>query len=246
MPKDVTRRRSAPAPDTLPELQYEDIQSEGETQLVARGSAYAREYVTTQQKAKTLVKNLAMVLWALRMEHDDPLGRSGPYRQAAAELYASANLDAEAEERLQTAVRWHIGNIRTRYMTPRELEAAGLKLTSPLERQRDTREANAAILMGMRAAAALESAPKTPTASSAKKPKKDAEPRTLPALPPTSVVANHLRLSNAALSIVRQLDPDVISDGLTDGQRAKLDEDLAALQKEVAALRRKARKRTSA
>ncbi|MFD9205957.1 hypothetical protein ACFVZM_06715 [Streptomyces sioyaensis] len=242
---DVTRRRSAPAPVALPELRYEDIKSEGETQLVARGSAYAREYVTKQQEAKTLVKNLAMVLWALRMEHDDPLGRSGPYRQAAAELYASANLDAEAEERLQTAVRWHIGNIRTRYMTPRELEAAGLKLTSPLERQRDTREANAALLTGLRAAAALESAQTATVKVPKKKGKAPAEP-VEPPLPPTTVVANHLRLSNAALSIVRQMDPDVVSEGLTDGQRAKLDDDLAALQKEVAALRRKARKRTSA
>lgn len=243
MSKAVSRRK-APAPDTLPELQYEDIQSEGETQLVARGSAYAREYVTKQQEAKVLVKNLAMVLWAIRMEHDDPLGRSGPYRQAAAELYASANLDAEAEDRLQTAVRWHIGNIRTRYMTPRELENAGLKLTSPLERQRDTREANAALLTGLRAVAALESAPKTPAAPS-KRGKASAETAPSSPLPPTIVVANHLKLSGAALSIVRQMDPDVIADGLTDGQRAKLDEDLAALQKEVAALRRKARQRTS-
>jgi hypothetical protein len=57
--------------------------------------------------------------------------------------------------------------------------------------------------------------------------------------------ADHLRLAHVAGNIVGQIDTSVVDTHMTDGQRAKLDEELAALQKAITRLRRHTKKPSS-
>ncbi|GAA0641342.1 hypothetical protein GCM10009548_01920 [Streptomyces malaysiensis subsp. malaysiensis] len=218
--------------DTPTALEVDDLVHEQEPALIARGAAYATEYARIRENAGILAKNLATVVVALRVRHDDMRGASGAYRKDVGEIYAG--LGEGDREKLQTAVRWHVGNILRRYLTPRELEKLDLKPTSPLERQQDSRAANAAIVAAGRAE--LQAA----TSKKGRKPK-DNE---LPA-PTVRETADHLRMVHAATNIMNQLSPDVINHAMTDGQRAKLDEELETIQKAIAKLRRITRKARS-
>jgi hypothetical protein len=228
-------------------IELEAIEHEPVGTLVARGAAYAREYAAIEHKPELLAKNLAVVLLALRKQHDDWLGRYKPYRQDAGEVYRLANLsDKEQLERLQSTVRYHLGNMLRRYLTPRELRALGLHDSSPLERQQDTRATNAALVKALKVSTQVaESTPKTPTP---KKSPPAEEPA--PALPTGAglavrATADHLRLAHAAANIVAQFSTDVIDEHMTDGQRAKLDEELAAMEKRIRSLRRHLKTRRS-
>ncbi|MEU3986086.1 hypothetical protein AB0F77_39520 [Streptomyces sp. NPDC026672] len=231
--------------DSLQTLDLESIQDESETALIARGAAYAREYAAIEDKPTILAINLATVLVAIRRQHGDWLGSSRAYRQAAAEVYQQANVPPEKRERLQGNVRYHIGNLLRRYLTPRELRSLGLLDTSPLERQQDIRATNTALLVATRtAASAEESSPK----KSGKAPKPTQE--TVPTQPsgPGSIVratADNLRLATVARNLVDQLDTDVIDEHMTDGQRAKLEGELAALENAARRLRRHLKTRSS-
>ncbi|MFF4478691.1 hypothetical protein ACFY1A_16975 [Streptomyces sp. NPDC001520] len=220
--------------DTLPTLDVDDLSGETEAALIARGAAYAAEYIRIEHKSTVLLKNLATVIVALRVRHDDMRGASGAYRKDVGQIYRQISTDNQ--ERLQTAVRWHVGNILRRTLTPRELEQLDLKPTSPLERQQDTRAINAAIVVAGRASVEA-------TSSKAGRKKKDS-PDELPA-PTVKETADHLRMAHAASSIVAQLDPDVVKHTMTDGQRVKLDEQLEAMQQVIAKLRRITRKARS-
>jgi hypothetical protein len=211
---------------TVPSLQLEEVARESEAALLARGVAYAKEYATIAHKSTVLANNLAVVSVALRVKHQDMLGRSGPYRQAISSMYRDAGISQDSP--LPGTVRWHVGNLLRRHMTPRELESHGLKPTSPLERQQDDRAVKAAIVVASRASDdAAQSVEKV-----------DGET-------PVKATADQLKLGNVARNLVGQLDPDVITGSMTDGQRAKLDEALAEMQEMIRDLRRHTRKRTS-
>ncbi|MEU3729991.1 hypothetical protein AB0E81_11360 [Streptomyces sp. NPDC033538] len=224
-------------------LDLEAIENEPTPALIARGAAYAREYALIEHKPALLAQNIATVLLALRKQHDDWLGRSYPYRQDVAEVYRTANVsDKEQLTRLQANVRYHVGNMLRRHLTPRELKALELHDASPLERQQDRRATDATILRATKVSAEVKaSTPKT--TQTTKKPSKGGQTEIVPtqaSAPGTSVkaTADHLRLANVAASIVGQLDVDVIDGHMTDGQRAKLDDELAEMERTVRRLRR--------
>ncbi len=244
-PKEVARLRDDAAVThvdaaSVQALDLESIEHESTATLIARGAAYAREYAAVEHKPELLAKNLATVLLALRKRHDDWLGRSGDYRRDAREVYSSANLaDRDQLTRLQANVRYHVGNMVRRYLTPRELKALELKDASPLERQQDRRATDSAILRATKVSAEVTAS--TPKTSKAAKPAKG---ELTPAVPTqkgiiVKATADHLRLAQAARGIVGQFSADVIDEHMTDGQRAKLDEELAEMEKKIRSLRRR-------
>jgi hypothetical protein len=251
-PKDVARTSVddvAPVDvEGLPTLRLEDIQDESEQQLVARGAAYAREYAAIEDKPTILAMNIATVLLALRRQHGDWLGRTYPYRQVASEVYRLSGVKGDRLTRLQATVRYHVGNGLRRQLTPRELNALELLDTSPLERQQDIRATNSALLAAVKVSAAAEvSTPEKPSKPAKKGAK--AEERVPEQGGSAGMVvratADHLRLAHVAGNIVGQIDTSVVDTHMTDGQRAKLDEELAALQKAITRLRRHTKKPSS-
>lgn len=250
-PKEVARldKREVTRVDvtSVQPLELEAIEDEPTSALIARGSAYAREYAAIEHKPELLAKNIAVVLLALRKRHDDWLGRMGPYRADTAEIYSAAGIrDREQLKRLQANVRYHVGNMVRRYLTPRELKALELKDSSPLERQQDSRATTAALVKALKVSADVTaSTPKTSKA--AKKPAKAVHAEIAPTQKGAIVkaTADHLRLAQAARGIVGQFSADVIDEHMTDGQRAKLDEELAEMEKRVRSLRRHLKSRRS-
>ncbi|MER6485733.1 hypothetical protein ABT264_19520 [Streptomyces virginiae] len=195
---------------------------------------------------RTLLKSTAVVLVALRSRCTDSEGRtdwggrSADYRRQAQELYQQANIPADSEATIQGAVRWHVGNILRDELSTEELEDYGLKALSPTARSRERRSSRAAIVSVVRAETEAAEVKKKGKA------KKTASAGEL-AVPAGagSLVADHLRLSKGAATIISQLSTDVIDD-MTDGQRAKLDAELEAAQKALAKLRRHSRRRSAA
>ncbi|MYY03073.1 MULTISPECIES: hypothetical protein [unclassified Streptomyces] len=218
------------AHSALPTLELEDLAGETEQALVARGQAYAREYAAIQGKATALLKNLAVTQVALRVKLGDMRGTSHEYRTIVKDMYRSMGLSPERAETMQAAVRWHVSNVLRRHMTPRELEAHNLQPTSALERLQDNRKVNASIIRAARATTAVE--------ESTPKPAKKAAGE--PAVPgqPVKATADHLRLADVARDILGKMDRTVIKKHMTDGQRAKLDAELSAMEKKIASLRK--------
>jgi hypothetical protein len=228
-------------PETLPSLEPDELSSETTAELVARGAAYAREYARVEHQPTILLKNIAAVVVAIRRKHDDMLGKSHDYRQEVAGMYRSANIPPDSADRIQKAVRWHVGNLLRQTLTPRELKRLELLPTSPLERLQDSRATNAAIIRAANVSADVSAS--TPAKKAKGKGAQVAIPE--PAGAPVKATADHLRLAHVAANILGQLDTTVINEHMTDGQRAKLDDELAALQKRITALRRHTRKASS-
>ncbi|MFJ4768472.1 hypothetical protein ACIP88_05045 [Streptomyces uncialis] len=235
--------------DGLPTLELRDIEGESEGALQARGAAYAREYAKIEHKPTILLQNIATVVVALRKKHGDYAGQSHEYRQVVAEMYRQANIPPDSSGRIQSAVRYHIGNALRRYLTTRELKRLELLDSSPLERLQDRRATDSVILAATKASAALESSqPRKAPKATSKPAKGKATENTLveeTVGQPVKATADVIRLINVAENIASQVSTDVIDDHMTDGQRVKLEEHLAALQKHVTRLRRHAKKRTS-
>ncbi|MER5501364.1 hypothetical protein ABT096_29745 [Streptomyces sp. NPDC002561] len=213
----------------MPTLELDDLAGEGEAALVARGSAYAREYARIQGQQTTLLKNLAVVIVSLRIQRGDLRGASHEYRQIVADMYRAAGIDPDNSTNLQSAVRWHIGNLLRRAATPRELERADLKPTSPLERLQDARKVDAAIVKAAKVSAAADAA------KSSRKKGTKTEPDVGAAIKAT---ADHLRLAKVAADVLGKLDRHVITKDMADGQRKALDRELAAMERKIASLRK--------
>ncbi|MFD4699776.1 hypothetical protein [Streptomyces niveus] len=213
--------------------------SETETQLQARGAAYAREYASIESKQGVLADSLALVCLALRVQMQDMTGTSYEYKQTIRELYSQSDVTGDQLTRLQANVRYHLGNRLRRHMTPRELEKHGLLPSSPLERGQDKRSRNAALVAALNASDTDKPAPK----SKAKASDEGASASSTPAVSGRAV-ADHLRLGQGAARVLEQLDADVIA-SMTAGQRAKLDEELETIQTIVRALRRAVKRASS-
>ncbi|GAA3018476.1 hypothetical protein [Streptomyces fulvorobeus] len=227
--------------DELPTLQLEDLAQESEDALVARGSALARRYFEIEGEATTLLKNLAVTQVALRIKLDDPRGNSAEYRAIVGDMYRSLNIPEDRITRVQGSVRWHVGNLLRRHMTARELEANGLKPTSPLERLQDNRKVNASLIKA--ALVSKDVAASTP--KPAKRAEKGEEADPADAGQPVKATADHLRLAEVAKDILGNLDRNVIKKHMTDGQRAKLDAELHAMERKILSLRKLTQKPTS-
>ncbi|MFB7919240.1 hypothetical protein [Streptomyces sp. NPDC056061] len=215
------------SPESMPALELKDLAHEDEPLLIARGAAYAREYVRIQGNQTTLLKNLAVVIVSLRVRRGELRGTSHEYRQIVAGMYRQAGIGPAGSDSLQTAVRWHVGNLLRRVATPRELERADLKPTSPLERQQDSRAVTAKLAKAARVTRDVNAAPKG---------KRKAN--TADAGQAVKATADHLRLAQVAGEMLTQLDRHVITKDMTDGQRQALDKQLAAMERKLATLRK--------
>ncbi|MEU1200129.1 hypothetical protein ABZ446_28440 [Streptomyces sp. NPDC005813] len=231
----------------LPTLQLGDIEDESSAMLRARGVAYIREFARISGAQTVLKKNIATVVLAIRKKHDDWLGRTQPYRQEVAEMYREANIPPDSMDNIQASVRYHIGNQLREVLPDDELRALELKSDGPLARSQNQRSTNAALLSASKLSA--EASAPVSKGMQKTKPKSGKSSKVSERVPEQGsdikATADHLRLSHAARQLVEQLSPDVIADHMTDGQRAKLDEELAAIQEAVAKLRRRTRKRRS-
>lgn len=241
MPSEIERMASRAIHvdlEDIPTLQLDDISRESEDMLIARGAAYVAEWARIVDRPAMLAKNTAVVMLALRIKLDDPLGRSGTYKQVVRELYSRAGVPRDKLENVQAAVRWHVGNLVRRHYTPRQLESLNLLPTSPLERTQDARKAAAHIVAATRAAQAVESS--SPRAST-----KGAQAAAIPEQATgerIKATADNLRLAQTVATILSEINTTTVDRDMTDGQRAKLDAELEAMQKRIAQLRRHTRK----
>lgn len=228
-PTPARRPDTTPTQLVLPSLSRESLAAEGDDALVMRAAAYMREYIAVEARPTILLMNIAAVLVELRSRtttddgRTDWRGRSVKYRQEANQIYAAAGVSVADRERVSRAVRWHVGNLLREVMTPQELADYDLQESSPLDRLRDSQASTAAIVSAARAE--IEAA----TAS----------------VPTVKATADHVRLGVAVTNILGQLSVDVISETMTDGQRAKLDEELEEAQQKLRILRRYTKKRSS-
>lgn len=237
----------------LPTLELDDLTGEDSASLTARGAAYAREVARIEDASTTLKRNIAVVLIALRKQLDDWRGESYEYRSAVTDMYLKAGIaDDEYGTRLKNSVRYHVGNYLRRYLTPRELKRYGLIAESPLERQQDTRATHAAIIRATQVSTlAADSSPApapTETTRKGKAPKGEAKADVVEERAPglrVKASADQLRLASVAAGIVKQVSPEVVDADMTDGQRAKLDEELAEMERTVRRLRRHLKSRRS-
>ncbi|MBT2412650.1 hypothetical protein J7I94_19140 [Streptomyces sp. ISL-12] len=229
-------------------MELDDIRDESEDMLVTRGAAYAREWARIEQHPTLLLRNIATVIIALRKLYDDPTGTTWEYRQKVAELYRQAGIPSDSEGRIQANVRYHIGNALRRYYTPRELQRAGLLPESPLERGQDTRATAAAIVkattvsrQAAQSSPAEEPAPEQTKKKTGRKPakgevKKETVEKRAPGVR-QKASADHLRLAEVAAGLVAQMSVEVIDRDMVDGQRARLDEQLARMEECIRSLR---------
>jgi hypothetical protein len=93
------------------------------------------------------LRELAPIIVSLRRHFTlsngvpDWSGRTPDYRRAVAELYARARIPHEQLTAVQQALRYHVGNLLREVAPPDELEAAGLKTSSPKDRLATARHA---------------------------------------------------------------------------------------------------------
>lgn len=99
-----------------------------------------------------LYRDLAAHTVALR-EHfhtaqgePDWIGRTSAYRHAVRDLYSKADYTPEEADGVQSAIRYHVGNLVREILHPEALEDLGLDEISPLERAREVRRDQAILL----------------------------------------------------------------------------------------------------
>lgn len=73
-------------------------------------------------------------------------GRSWAYREAVREIYKAVGVEPEDLNSLQSAIRYHVGNVVREQLDESSLEALGLLRASPLQRTRNFRESREALL----------------------------------------------------------------------------------------------------
>lgn len=76
----------------------------------------------------------------------DWAGRTHAYRMWVRDATAAANLTPADRTAIQAAVRWHVGTTLRERLTPEQLEAIGLKVKSPRERNIEQRANRAEVL----------------------------------------------------------------------------------------------------
>lgn len=116
--------------------------------IIDKAVKLLRAYLA-DQRTDTL-KDLARLIVDLRASfalddgRRDWAGRSPGYRQAMADLYSRARVPHDQLDTVQTAMRYHVGNLLRDRATSDELKAVGLTTTSPKARLATAREALAA------------------------------------------------------------------------------------------------------
>lgn len=108
--------------------------------LVKKAADLLGEYMRNGRTRTDLLKRAAAVIVELRSQFAlddgrvDWSGRSHPYRKAIAAVYRGADIGADDLDTVQSALRYHIGNLLRERAEDEDLEAVGLTLTSPKQR----------------------------------------------------------------------------------------------------------------
>lgn len=76
----------------------------------------------------------------------DWLGRTYAYRRWVREVMDAAHVPQDDLPTIQSAIRYHTGNMLREYLDPETLDALGLKHSSPRERSIEKRERNSGTL----------------------------------------------------------------------------------------------------
>lgn len=127
--------------------------------LITEGTNLVRNYVHTETTKTILLRELARVVVELRSlfttedGRADWAGRSYSYRETVARIYSEAGIPPDSLESMQSALRYHIGNVLREVAPPTELADLGLKANRPVDRVKESRDRLAALA---RAGAAME------------------------------------------------------------------------------------------
>lgn len=114
--------------------------------IVEEASALLGDYIRDGRTRTDLLKAVAALIVELRSRctlddgRADWGGRSLKYRTAMAEVYAGAKVDKAHLDTVQTALRYHVGNLLREKASADELDAAGLTAVSPRERLQTHRD----------------------------------------------------------------------------------------------------------
>ncbi|WP_328967948.1 hypothetical protein [Streptomyces sp. NBC_00239] len=253
------RRKGRPVTSAAPSpgLSPDDLRNDSTESLIARGAAYARAYDRIKSDETTLLRNIAAVLVCIRERcltedgRPDWTGRTNEYRVEAGRVYAEAGIPRDSADSIQAAVRYHVGKIIREYVSAEELSDYGLKALSPMDSHREYARTQSALALAARIEA--DAAPTTVTASvpaskkapavKAGKAAKEALATPAPEVP-ARAVADHIRLTTGAAKLLQQLSAEVIA-SMTDGQRARLHDELGVIQTLAASLRRETKKHRS-
>lgn len=226
-------RRSAPLPTrraSIPDpIVYEDVRDLSQPELHARGVQLVRAYQQVEKAQVVVLKSLAAVLVALRLQMDDPKGDSHAYKQQAAEIYRDAGVPKDTKSTVQGNVRWHIGNLLRDLLPPDEVRALGLKEEGPRERRSLARSRTSALVTAQRAGETLAALTPPVVEVTPKKRARKAtavEPPAAPAVPVGRAISDHLRLAESVGQILGRMQEPVITGDMTPGQRGMLAERL--------------------
>lgn len=114
-------------------------------ELVDDATEIVRRYMRSHRTSD--LKDLAPVVVELRSQfrledgRQDWSGRSPGYRQAMADVYARARIPKDQLDTLQSALRYHVGNILRERASKDDLISVGLTTVAPKERIQTTRDA---------------------------------------------------------------------------------------------------------
>ncbi|MFD8595384.1 hypothetical protein ACFV1L_10320 [Kitasatospora sp. NPDC059646] len=224
----AVRRVPVPEPLTL-----DAVRDWAPEDLMTRGTKLAQAYAATEKISTTILKSLAAVLIARRLQMGDLAGQSHAYKVEAQQMYLSANIPDGVASNLRASVRYHINNLLRTVASPEELEDAGLSPKPATERAADRRRLERGVV---HAATALhEIAPAAPATS--KRAAKAALPAPAPEpQSPVRAVSDHLRIAQMLESAIGRMQPAVIEGDMTPDQRRVLYTRLQAVKREITAL----------
>lgn len=114
--------------------------------LVEEAAALLAEYIAAGRTRTDLLKDVAAHIVELRSRFTlddgrvDWSGRSPEYRAAIAAIYAGAKVPKQHLDTVQTALRYHVGNLLREKASDDELSAVGLTNVSPKDRLQTHRD----------------------------------------------------------------------------------------------------------
>ncbi|MBP2323340.1 hypothetical protein JOF56_003725 [Kibdelosporangium banguiense] len=115
------------------------------SELTSEAVAILKKYLKNPRTEH--LRELAPVIVELRSNFNledgrvDWSGRSPGYREAIADVYKKARVPQDDLDRLQTALRYHVGNLIRERVPKQELTSVGLTSVKPKERIQNTRDA---------------------------------------------------------------------------------------------------------
>ncbi|MFD8315907.1 hypothetical protein [Kitasatospora purpeofusca] len=218
-PLPIARRAQIPE-----QLGFADVRDWGMGELSDRGTGLVRAYAKVEHVGTQILKDLAAVLIAGRLQMGDPTGGSYAYKQWAEGIYGAAGIPEATREKVHANVRYHISSLLREVVPADELEALGVDTRSAKDRGAARRKVQAAVVATHRAADAVATT-------------KSDVPGERAEVAPSRLVADHLRLAEMISKVVGDMEEPVIRGEMTPQQRAVLDERLADAIKKLQAVR---------